>query len=271
MGKGVVGLRLVEDDLGQGLLVNGIVADPAKDAGFQISDLVLQVNNLPIKHMADVPIMLGSVEPGQQLKFHIRRFGSEMDLVLIVGQKPTLIEKLKGENKTDAPAAMAADIKATPGRPVTPPKENRSGSDKDHKKPKQQSLPEGYVNPKIKKTKKPKEKVVNSKLKHHKDVVVEVDRSVDSESKHEGSKSGGGFFSSLMPSSFRQKHGRSHSAHEPAPTPPPSAAPQPTDRPEPPPRRRSLIEKVKENNSAQKKDSKSSNESKKPRTPPRKS
>jgi len=288
MGKGVIGLRLAEGEgsfLGQGLVVSGIVADPARDAGFQINDLVMQVNEISIKHMSDLPTVLGTVEPGTKLKFHITRFGKEMDLYLTVGHKPTLMEKLKGENKTEVSVGgLAADVKATPDRPITPPK--ASHPDKDHvKKPKQQSLPEGYVNPKVKQTKEKKPKssgnlqagYINPKTKHHKDITVAVDRTVDGgEEKSGGSGSGGsgGFFASLMPGSFKS-HGRTASAYATKIEPPPSVTPVPSgggNRPAPPPRRRSLIEKVKESNqhgSKSKKDDKKKDESR-PRTPPRK-
>jgi len=286
MGKGLIGLRLVEGEgsfLGQGLVVAGIVADPAKDAGFQINDLVTQINEFPLKHMSDMPAMLGSVEPGSKLKFKISRFGKEMELSLTVGHKPSLMEKLKGENKSDT-----ADTKVTVERPITPPRSH--SHDKDSKKPKPQTLPEGFVNPKVKKEKSKKAKdankgalptgYVNPKVKHHKDVTVALDRSVASveperKDKERGGGSGG-FLASLMPGSFRGKgHARSASAQPAQAEPPPSASPSATsgDRPKPPPRRKSLIDKVKENQ-AQKESKNNSNtkpddQPKRPRTPPR--
>jgi S1-C subfamily serine protease len=74
----------------EGVVVVATVPNgPAAQAGVQARDVIVGINNVPIRNMEDLQLALqSSFKPGESVQLHLRRDGSSPTLRVTLGQQP---------------------------------------------------------------------------------------------------------------------------------------------------------------------------------------
>jgi serine protease Do len=73
----------------QGALVAKILADgPAKDAGFQVGDIIISFNGKTVDYSADLPPIVGATPVGSKVEAKVMRAGQEVSVWVTVGELP---------------------------------------------------------------------------------------------------------------------------------------------------------------------------------------
>jgi serine protease Do len=89
-----------ELDAVYGALINEVVKDgPADDAGIKVEDIIVEFNGKRVNKATDLPVLVGSVTPGEKVKVKILRNGKYKTLSLKVGERETaegIVEKNNG-------------------------------------------------------------------------------------------------------------------------------------------------------------------------------
>lgn len=89
----------------RGALVSNVEPDgPAADAGVRSGDVIVSFNDKGIKHMTDLPRMVGSTKPGTKATMEVWRKGKTVTLKVRVGEMPA------AETDAQQSAAEAAPI-----------------------------------------------------------------------------------------------------------------------------------------------------------------
>jgi len=85
----------------QGALINGVAVDsPAEKAGVKIGDIVLNVNEKPIKNSSELPFIIGRYRPGDVADLSIIRQGKKLQLKVNIGSKTGEIAKSSSSNRS---------------------------------------------------------------------------------------------------------------------------------------------------------------------------
>ena len=72
----------------QGALINSVAPDsPAEKAGIQNGDIVLKVDNKPIKNSSELPFIVGRYRPGDAASLSIIRDGKKLQLKVKIGSR----------------------------------------------------------------------------------------------------------------------------------------------------------------------------------------
>ena len=78
-----------EDNGGQGVLVGGVLADaPAAKAGLKAGDVILKVNQQPVRRVAELLNQVAALSPGQAVIFAIQRNNRILELPVTPDQRP---------------------------------------------------------------------------------------------------------------------------------------------------------------------------------------
>ncbi|QWD11060.1 Do family serine endopeptidase [Polynucleobacter paneuropaeus] len=73
-----------------GILITGVLeGGPADRAGMKPGDVLIGINNEPIKDVRDLLNKIAQTEPGHMLKLEVVRKSKELDMQLQVGKRPT--------------------------------------------------------------------------------------------------------------------------------------------------------------------------------------
>lgn len=108
--RGRIGVQIgtVSDEVGKalgmgdarGALVSNVEPDgPAVDAGVRAGDVIISFDDKEIKHMADLPRLVGSTKPGTKTTMEVWRKGKTVKLKVKVGE----MAAAEGETKAAAP------------------------------------------------------------------------------------------------------------------------------------------------------------------------
>lgn len=115
--RGRIGVQIgpVSDEIGKvlglgdarGALVSNVEPDgPAQDAGVQSGDVILSFNGSAIKHMTDLPRLVGGTKPGTKATMEVWRKGKTIKLTVNVAEMP--------EAEGDTPAVRPDEAPAEP-------------------------------------------------------------------------------------------------------------------------------------------------------------
>jgi len=78
-----------EENGGQGVLVGGVLADaPAAKAGLKAGDVILKVNQQPVRRVAELLNQVAALSPGQSVMFAIQRNNRILELPVTPDQRP---------------------------------------------------------------------------------------------------------------------------------------------------------------------------------------
>jgi len=78
-----------EGNGGQGVLVGGVLADaPAAKAGLKAGDVILKVNQQPVRRVAELLNQVAALSPGQAVIFAIQRNNRILELPVTPDQRP---------------------------------------------------------------------------------------------------------------------------------------------------------------------------------------
>ena len=82
-----LGISGTEPSQGEaGVLVTGVVADsPADTAGLRVGDLITSIDGNQVETMVDLAAEVRSHQPGDQVRLHLNRADSELDLEVTLG------------------------------------------------------------------------------------------------------------------------------------------------------------------------------------------
>lgn len=73
-------------DKPMGALVARVIPDsPAKKAGLQVGDIIRSVNGEEVRSSADLPMTIGALAPGKEVKLGLWRKGKEIDATVVLG------------------------------------------------------------------------------------------------------------------------------------------------------------------------------------------
>ena len=114
-----------------GLKYGAVVMDvtegaPADEAGLQVNDVIVQVDNKNIKDSNDLVQVIAATEPGDVLTFHVYRQGNEITLDVEIGSKT------ESALKNEEAAAAAEEAEQSSSQPNQRPgrrDENSQGND----------------------------------------------------------------------------------------------------------------------------------------------
>ncbi|MFV0283171.1 MAG: Do family serine endopeptidase [Castellaniella sp.] len=110
--RGRIGVQIteVQDDVakalglekGQGALVSSVEADgPAAKAGIHPGDVITAFNGQPIKHMTDLPRLVGATAPGAAATVQVWRKGKSLELKATIAE----LDDKSATKGSDAPSA----------------------------------------------------------------------------------------------------------------------------------------------------------------------
>ena len=125
--RGRIGVQIteVQDDVakalgldkGQGALVSSVESDgPAAKAGVHPGDVIIGFNGQDIKHMTDLPRLVGATRPGASATIQVWRKGKKLDLKTKVAE----LDEKAASPDTEAPSAhdgadrLGLKVKALP-------------------------------------------------------------------------------------------------------------------------------------------------------------
>lgn len=125
--RGRIGVQIteVQDDVakalgldkGQGALVSSVEADgPAAKAGVHPGDVITAFNGQAIKHMTDLPRLVGSTRPGTSATIQVWRKGKSLELKTTVAELDDKAAAQSGEapSANDGTDRLGLSVKALP-------------------------------------------------------------------------------------------------------------------------------------------------------------
>lgn len=88
----------------EGALLNQVTKDSAaENAGLENGDIIIKLDNKPIRRAGELPFVVGLIKPGTTVKVDIVRKGKKMRLDLTVGERPkTLAANVQEETSPEA-------------------------------------------------------------------------------------------------------------------------------------------------------------------------
>jgi len=85
----------------QGALINGVAPDsPAEKAGIERGDIVLKVDNKPIKTSSELPFIVGRYRPGDKANLSVVREGKKIQIKVKIGSRNGDIAGSQSNNRT---------------------------------------------------------------------------------------------------------------------------------------------------------------------------
>lgn len=95
----------------QGALVSNIEKDgPAEKSGVRSGDVILSFDGKEIKHMTDLPRIVGSTKPGNKVPMEVWRKGKKITLNTTVVEMPSADGPEATANEGSTPEALPADV-----------------------------------------------------------------------------------------------------------------------------------------------------------------
>lgn len=88
---------------GEGVLINGVTEDsPAKKAGLERGDVVVEFDGKKVKTPADLQTLVAKTKPDKKVKIRIIRGGKEQDVVMTTGERPAMEEGVASRKDGDS-------------------------------------------------------------------------------------------------------------------------------------------------------------------------
>ena len=72
------------------LIANVVSGSPADKAGLQVGDIIRKVNDEDVRTSSDLPMTIGALAPGKEVKLSIWRKGEMIDLTVTLGEQSDL-------------------------------------------------------------------------------------------------------------------------------------------------------------------------------------
>jgi serine protease DegQ len=87
--RGYIGVEPRDAPEGDGSLIAGVLKNgPADRAGIQPGDVVVAVNNQPVRNMTDLMQTVAGIAPGSDANFKVIRQGKSSNLSVKIAERP---------------------------------------------------------------------------------------------------------------------------------------------------------------------------------------
>ncbi|MFM8676197.1 MAG: trypsin-like peptidase domain-containing protein [Burkholderiaceae bacterium] len=92
--RGYIGVEPRDAVEGEGCLIAGVLrSGPADEAGIRPGDVVISVNDRPIRNMTELTAMVAAIAPGSKAKFKVRRQDQVFEASVSIAERPAIAEK----------------------------------------------------------------------------------------------------------------------------------------------------------------------------------
>jgi serine protease DegQ len=79
---------------GEGSLIAGVLrSGPADEAGIRPGDVVIAVNDRPIRNMTELMATVAAIAPGSKAKFKVRRQDQVFEASVSIAERPAIAAK----------------------------------------------------------------------------------------------------------------------------------------------------------------------------------
>ncbi|NCO18645.1 MAG: DegQ family serine endoprotease [Gammaproteobacteria bacterium] len=98
-----------------GALVNRVEeGGAAARAGIEVGDVILEVDGRPIEVFSDLPPIVGSVRPGQEIQLKVWRWGKQRSIMVTLEQREETMATADGEGASDRSPSNALGLTVEP-------------------------------------------------------------------------------------------------------------------------------------------------------------
>jgi serine protease Do len=98
-----------------GALVNRVEeGSAAARAGIEVGDVILEVNGRPIELFSDLPPIVGSVRPGEEIRIKVSRWGKERDLSVTLDERDESVSQTDEQGASDRQPSNALGLTVEP-------------------------------------------------------------------------------------------------------------------------------------------------------------
>ena len=92
--RGYIGVEPRDAPDGEGSLIAGVLrSGPADEAGIRPGDVVIAVNDRPIRNMTELMAMVAAIAPGSKAKFKVRRQDQVFEASVSIAERPAIAAK----------------------------------------------------------------------------------------------------------------------------------------------------------------------------------
>jgi serine protease DegQ len=92
--RGYIGVEPRDAAEGEGSLIAGVLrSGPADEAGIRPGDVVVAVNDRPIRNMTELMAMVAAIAPGSKAKFKFRRQDQVLEATVSIAERPAVAAK----------------------------------------------------------------------------------------------------------------------------------------------------------------------------------
>jgi len=92
--RGYIGVEPRDAVEGEGSLIAGVLrSGPADEAGIRPGDVVIAVNDRPIRNMTELMAMVAAIAPGSKAKFKVRRQDQVFEASVSIAERPAIAAK----------------------------------------------------------------------------------------------------------------------------------------------------------------------------------
>ena len=110
-GAGVaMGIKMNDPATADGVLIVEVAkTSPAETAGLKVDDLLLAIDDAPVNESRQVKNLMSHLNPGKQVKLHVRRGDTEKDISVLLASRSKILSNWDGEDFANGGVSLRTD------------------------------------------------------------------------------------------------------------------------------------------------------------------